>query len=228
MLRKLVIFSKGHNGHAGATQSWDFLHRMVARCALCASLCLFASNFVATAAPISFPAGFVPFSSIYYIAGPDANGNRLVEGTLTDFVPGFGYFYGFSGVESITPGAPGQQFSDALIQLAPGQWFSNVYVPTAAELEGNFQAVSFPIFDPLSGNPVTGQGRSPFAGNVIPKDRLLDVFAFEIGPAGMAAPEPNAGAMLALAGALLGAGIGARRSGRDLGGAYASGSDSEM
>lgn len=166
------------------------------------SVCLLALNFVATAAPISFPSGFVPFSSIYYISPPDANGNQLVEGNLTDFDPGFGS--GFAGIESITPGAPDQQFSDALIQLAPGQWFSNVYVPTAAELKGNFQALPFPIFDPMTGVPGSGQGMRAFAGNNIPESRLPGLFAFEIGPASTATPEPNGGAMLAVAAALLG------------------------
>ena len=37
--------------------------------------------------PLSFTKGLVPFSQSYYVAGPDAQGNRLVERltTLSDF-----------------------------------------------------------------------------------------------------------------------------------------------
>ncbi len=50
-------------------------------------------------------------------------------------------------------------------------------VPTAAERTGNLSdwlAVSprYQIYDPATGNPLTGVGRQPFAGNIIPQSRL--------------------------------------------------------
>ena len=54
-------------------------------------------------------------------------------------------------------------------------------VPTALARSGNFSEYAaalstptnpFQIFDPASGDPVTGQGRTAFAGNIIPEGRL--------------------------------------------------------
>jgi Carboxypeptidase regulatory-like domain/TonB dependent receptor-like, beta-barrel len=45
-------------------------------------------------------------------------------------------------------------------------------VPTALARSGNFSEYPVQIFDPASGNPVTGQGRVAFAGNIIPQGRL--------------------------------------------------------
>jgi hypothetical protein len=44
-------------------------------------------------------------------------------------------------------------------------------VPTAAMRNGDLSASTTPIYDPLTGN-ADGSGRTPFAGNVIPRDRL--------------------------------------------------------
>ena len=170
------------------------------------SLGLLGLSIAAVAAPIPFPSGFVPFTSIYYIAGPDAAGNRLVEGNL-DFT-----YNAFGTLQSITPGTANQQFSDAFIQLAPGQYFSNVFVPTAAELTGDFRAVPFPIFDPLTGNLAAGTGMLPFFGNIIPASKLINgIFAFEIGASVVATPEPNAATMLAMAVTVFGIGALARK-----------------
>src|SRR6185312_1232115 len=49
-------------------------------------------------------------------------------------------------------------------------------VPTSAFQSGNFGAVSTVIYDPMTGNP-DGTGRTPFAGNVIPSDRINPVSA---------------------------------------------------
>ena len=40
------------------------------------------------------------------------------------------------------PAFTNQTFCDAQVQLAPQQFYPNVYVPTAAELSGNFSAFS--------------------------------------------------------------------------------------
>ena len=53
--------------------------------------------------------------------------------------------------------------------------------PTSRELRGDFsqstnaQGVVIPIYDPLTGDPVTGAGRQQFPGNVIPTNRLNPV-----------------------------------------------------
>jgi outer membrane receptor protein involved in Fe transport len=44
-------------------------------------------------------------------------------------------------------------------------------VPTALARRGNFSEYPVQIFDPASGDPVTGQGRVAFAGNIIPEGR---------------------------------------------------------
>lgn len=44
-------------------------------------------------------------------------------------------------------------------------------VPTVADRTGNLSDVATQIYDPLSGNPGTGQ-RAPFPGNIIPANRL--------------------------------------------------------
>src|SRR4029078_1935940 len=45
-------------------------------------------------------------------------------------------------------------------------------VPTALARKGNFSEYPIQIFDPASGNPVTGQGRVAFGGNIIPNGRI--------------------------------------------------------
>ena len=53
--------------------------------------------------------------------------------------------------------------------------------PTSRELSGDFsqstnaQGVVIPIYDPLTGDPVTGAGRQQFPGNIIPASRLNPV-----------------------------------------------------
>lgn len=44
-------------------------------------------------------------------------------------------------------------------------------VPTAAMRNGDFSASPRPIYDPLTGNP-NGSGRTPFPGNIIPRERF--------------------------------------------------------
>jgi hypothetical protein len=45
-------------------------------------------------------------------------------------------------------------------------------VPTALARSGDFSEYPGQIFDPQTGDPLTGVGRTPFAGNRIPQDRL--------------------------------------------------------
>jgi hypothetical protein len=48
---------------------------------------------------------------------------------------------------------------------------SNAFTPTQSMFNGNFGALRNVIYDPATYNPVTGT-RSPFAGNVIPQNRI--------------------------------------------------------
>ena len=52
----------------------------------------------------------------------------------------------------------------------------NLTLPTADMRSGNFSAVTTVIRDPLTGNP-DGSGRTPFAGNIIPADRIASASA---------------------------------------------------
>ena len=45
-------------------------------------------------------------------------------------------------------------------------------VPTAAMRNGDFSASPTPIYDPNTGNPTNGVGRTAFAGNIIPRERF--------------------------------------------------------
>lgn len=120
---------------------------------------------------VNFPAGLVPLSAINYVSAADATGDQLVVGTIAG---------GASGLNALTaqfpvPASTNQTFCDPQVQLAPQQFYPNVYVPTAAELSGNFAA-----FTGLLLNPATNQ---PFPGGLIPTAQLGTVFAFRIGAA---------------------------------------------
>jgi hypothetical protein len=52
----------------------------------------------------------------------------------------------------------------------------NLTLPTAAMRTGDFSAVSTIIYDPLTGNP-DGTGRTPFAGNIVPGNRIAPAAA---------------------------------------------------
>jgi len=84
------------------------------------------------------------------------------------------------------PAVSGNQlYANQPIELAPGRFFNNVIVPTAAEREGNFGAFG-PIYDPMTS--------APFAGGIIPMSRFGELFAFRVGPADpvSSTPEPAA------------------------------------
>jgi hypothetical protein len=66
-------------------------------------------------------------------------------------------------------------------------------VPTMAMRNGDFSAVTQRIYDPLTGDPATGNNRTPFANNVIPSDRISPITRRLL----QFVPEPNiAGAPL--------------------------------
>ncbi len=127
------------------------------------------------AGSLAFPASLVPFTSVVSITGPTASGDRLILGNASSAAI-------LQNMPS--PNLPGghEVFADASIQLAPGQSFSNVYVPTAAERNGDFSDFPLPIIDPLSG--------VAFPNNIIPESRLFGLYAFRVAsgrlPAGLA------------------------------------------
>jgi hypothetical protein len=117
---------------------------------------------------INFPAGLIPFSSISYVTAADSASDHLVVG-----VPAPG---ALSLINSSIPlpAFTNQTFCDAQVQLAPQQFYPNVYIPTAAELTGNFSA-----FAGLFVNAANGQ---PYPNGTIPSGQLANVFAWRIGP----------------------------------------------
>jgi uncharacterized protein (TIGR03437 family) len=123
--------------------------------------------------PITFPAQFVPFASIYYVTAANAAGDHLVVGALAGGPSGLG------AIANIPlPSVLNQTFCDAQVQLAPGQLYPNVYVPTAAERAGMFSAFAGLLVDPAS--------NQPYSGGVIPATILGSVYAWRIGPAQVA------------------------------------------
>ncbi len=49
---------------------------------------------------------------------------------------------------------------------------NNVTIPPNPWRTGDFSAAATPIYDPATGNPLDGSGRTPFPGNVIPTSRI--------------------------------------------------------
>jgi uncharacterized protein (TIGR03437 family) len=110
-----------------------------------------------------YPSGFVPFTSIYSVAGPDANGDKVIVGTV---LPG-----NLNQINQLlSPTIPDQEFCGTAT-LGDG-YDVTAYVPTAAERAGNFEAFGAPIIDPLS--------NVPFPGNIIPESLLGQVYAWRI------------------------------------------------
>jgi hypothetical protein len=116
---------------------------------------------------LKFPPGVTPFSSINYVAAGNTSGDQLVVGTLTG---------GLNTLAALAlPDSANELYCDSAVELAPGQYYSNVYVPSAAERGGNFSA-----FSGLLVNPANNQ---PFPGGVIPASQLTQVYAIRIGAA---------------------------------------------
>ncbi len=112
----------------------------------------------------------VPFASIAYVTAANSAGDHLVVGAL----PG-----GTSGLNAVNSNLPLPAFANQTfcgqVQLAPQQYYTNVYVPTAAERAGNYNP-----FTGLLVNPSTNQ---PYPNGVIPATQLGAVYAWRIGPA---------------------------------------------
>src|SRR5271169_3414344 len=89
---------------------------------------------------ISFPAGFIPFSSIDYVTAADSAGDHLVVG-----VPAPGLSDAVTNIP--LPAFTNQTFC-AQVQLGPQQFYPNVYVPTAMERAGMFSAFAGLLLNP--------------------------------------------------------------------------------
>lgn len=143
----------------------------------------------ASATCVPFPSGLIPFTSIDYVTAADSAGDHLVVG-----VPSPGLLDALANLP--LPAFTNQMFCDTQVQLAPGQYYPSVYVPTADESGGNFNA-----FAGLLVNPANQQ---PYSNGVIPPSQLGTVFAMRIGAAQAAGGSPN----WQSAGSLLGEGSG--------------------
>ena len=107
-----------------------------------------------------FPAGVVPFTAVNYISNPNADGDRLVVGTMP-----------ISTLQQIPlPSFANQRFCGT-VEIAAGITV-DAYVPTPAERQGDFSAFSPVFLDPASG--------APFTGGIIPANRLGGVFAWRV------------------------------------------------
>ena len=123
----------------------------------------------------SFPAFFVPFTSVYYVSAPNAAGDRLLVGSLPAA--------NLTAIQQQIPlpSAANQQFCSK-VMLAPN-YTLNAYVPTASERLGDFSADGFgaAFIDPTK--------NQPFPGGVIPPNELGTVYAWRIPSA--VAPQNN-------------------------------------
>ncbi|HLG99221.1 MAG TPA: kelch repeat-containing protein [Bryobacteraceae bacterium] len=132
---------------------------------LFSSAVLFAQNTC-----LDFPsAQSIPFASIAYVTAANSAGDHLVVGSLEG---------GAAAINAINANIPLPAFVNQTlcgqVQLAPGQYYANVYVPTAAERAGNFPALTGLLVDPAT--------NQPFPNGVIPAKQLGAVYAWRIGP----------------------------------------------
>ncbi len=115
---------------------------------------------------LNFPAGVIPFSTISYVTAANSSGDQLVVGALAG---------GLNTLAALPlPDTTNELYCDSSVQLAPGQYYTSVYVPSAAERSGNFSA-----FAGLLVNPANNQ---PYPGGMIPSNQLGQIFAFRIAP----------------------------------------------
>ena len=134
-------------------------------------------NTVTVGAPgcsTSFPTGFVPFTSVYYLSAPNSAGDRLLVGnTLQAGAPD--PLVNYKTIQSLPlPAANNQPFCGN-VTLATGYSLS-AYVPSALERDDNFES----SFVGLLIDPVTN---TPFPGGIIPASRLYGgLFAWRIPP----------------------------------------------
>ncbi len=122
------------------------------------------SNCATVAVCPVYPSGFVPFTQVDSVAGPAANGDRVIVGRST-----------IGAFNTIRQSLPLPQFPNehycAEVELAPGV-LAVAYVPSVAERAGDFSSFGAPIIDPLTG--------MAFPNNIIPANRLPSTYAWRI------------------------------------------------
>ncbi|HEX6895926.1 MAG TPA: kelch repeat-containing protein, partial [Bryobacteraceae bacterium] len=124
---------------------------------------------------VNFPLQEIPFASIAYVTPANNLGDHLIVGSL------------INGAKELSviranipqPTTPNQMFCGQ-VQLAPQQFYENVYVPTSSELSGFFSAFAGLLVDPVT--------KQPYSGGVIPPAQLGSVFAWRIGPVQTTSP----------------------------------------
>jgi len=102
----------------------------------------------------TYPANYVPFTSIFSITGPDLSGDYVVVGEMPPD--------GWSILQSLAlPDTLARKIYCQPVEIAPGLVVI-AYVPTAAERTGDFSTFLLPLVDP------TNAGGAQFPGNIIP------------------------------------------------------------
>jgi len=156
---------------------------------LCASRILFplcgflalTSIAIAQAPCATFPANFVPFSSVFYISAPDrVTGDRLLVGNVS--TPGSNFLANYVIHSNLPlPAAVNREYC-GLVTLTP-RYSYVAYVPTQAEKEGDSSAFNGSFIDPFT--------NLPFPNNLESPSELLFTLAFRIAPVGATVPEPT-------------------------------------
>jgi hypothetical protein len=114
-----------------------------------------------------FPAGYIPFDSIYYVTGAATSSDRLVVGAMSR--NSFDLWTQLPG-----PITPNEMFADQRVELAPGQFFSRVYVPEYQERFGAFpECPGCVLYDPADGYE--------FPRNIIPARYIPGLMAIRVG-----------------------------------------------
>ncbi len=138
----------------------------------------------------AFPAGFVPFTSVFYLSSPDSAGDQFLVGSLQ--ISGPDPLANYKAIKNLALPAVANQAFCGSVTLASG-YSVKAYVPTAEERSGNFSsdtAFSGLLVDPLTSNP-----QFPFAGGIIPPSRIPGIFAWRVA-AGTGDNGPATGARL--------------------------------
>jgi len=116
---------------------------------------------------VNFPSKTIPFTSIFYVTDPNAQGDRLVVGT-----PSPDFLNLLKQLPPSDPDSPNQTYCSPL-ELAPG-FYAQAYVPTSDDSESGVpgeRSGNFSAFDKLLLDPKTG---SAFLDGKIPASRFGD------------------------------------------------------
>lgn len=133
------------------------------------------------------PLNVVRFDTLDYITDPDSNGIRLLAGKMSAAqLPPAG-----DGVRAlILPSYQNQKFC-GVIDIAPGVR-SEVFVPTASELAGDYHHSGLVLWDPRTRRTLADGTvvMDPFPGSIVPPARLppYGIFAWRIVNVVQAAP----------------------------------------